>query len=283
MVTFHRKAPLWITTSLTFALTACGGDDAGTPGAAGGADDAAVEIENPGVVTGTVAFTGTAPALQPIDMRDEPVCAEKHSEPPVQEAVVVNDNGTLSNVFVWVREGVTQSGAAQAGTPELDQDGCEYLPRVLGVQAGRPFVIRNSDAVLHNINARASTNRGFNISQPQEGMTSERSFATQEVMVPVQCDVHSWMTAYVGVVDHPYYAVSGDDGSFTIENLPPGDYVVEAWHEEYGTQTVDVTVPPNGTVEAPFSYSGETTTASAAPPSGSSHHDLAFAERQRAD
>lgn len=257
MLTFNRRASLWTTTLATFALTACGGgDDGGEEAAAGGADVAAVEIANPGVLTGSVTFTGAQPELQPIDMREEPICAEKHTEPPVQKSVVVNENGTLRNVFVWIKEGVTEAGAGEAGPVEIDQEGCEYVPRVLGVQTGQEIVIRNSDDVLHNINAQPSENRGFNISQPQEGMTSERSFSAEEVMIPVQCDVHSWMTAYVGVVDHPYYAVTGDDGSFTIENIPPGDYVIEAWHEEYGAQTQNVTVPPNGTVEAAFSYSG---------------------------
>ncbi|MEX2572185.1 MAG: carboxypeptidase regulatory-like domain-containing protein [Gemmatimonadota bacterium] len=255
MVTLCRRS-LYLIALLPIALTACGGgDDAGSAAAGGGAADVApVQIDNPGTITGSVAFTGTAPTLETIDMRDEPVCSDKHTEPPVQRTVVVNDNGTLSNVFVWVREGLTQSYPAQGEAPVLDQDGCLYQPRVLGVVSGQPFEIHNSDAVLHNVNAQPDANRGFNISQPQEGMTSERSFSTAEVMVPVQCDVHGWMTAYIGVVDHPYFAVTGGDGSFTIENLPPGDYVVEAWHEQYGTQTANVTVPPDGTVEAPFTY-----------------------------
>ena len=263
MLTSHRRTSLGTLFVATFTLAACGGDDGGQADAGAAAGEAAdgaaapaAQIQNPGVLTGSVAFTGTAPTLEPIDMRDEPECLEKHSEPPVQESVVVNDNGTLRNVFVWIREGVTQAGAGASGSVELDQDGCEYVPRVLGVQAGHNIEIRNSDPVLHNINANPTTNRGFNISQPQEGMTSERSFSAEEVMIPVQCDVHSWMTAYIGVVDHPYYAVTGDDGSFRIENLPPGDYVVETWHEQYGAQTQNVTVPPNGTVEAAFSYSG---------------------------
>jgi uncharacterized protein (DUF2141 family) len=135
----------------------------------------------------------------------------------------------------------------------LDQTGCEYVPHVLGVQTNQPITIRNSDGLLHNINASPSANRGFNMSQPTN-MEGSRSFATQEVMIPVRCDVHGWMEAYIGVVDHPYFAVSGEDGSFTIENLPPGDYVVEAWHETLGTQTMNVTVGPNETGTADFAY-----------------------------
>jgi hypothetical protein len=238
-----------------------GGGDAGEEGgeaAAPGGEVAAVAVENPGTITGSVAFTGTAPAPAPIDMRAEATCAEKHTTPPTQQTVVVNGNGTLRNVFVWVREGVTAQHPTPSTQVEINQDGCEYIPHVLGLQTGQTLIIRNSDAVLHNINTRPEQNRGFNISQPQAGMTSERTFPTPEVMIPVQCDVHGWMQAYIGVVDHPYFAVSGDDGSFSIGNLPPGDYVLEAWHEQYGTQTLNVTVPPNGTVEAPFSYSATT-------------------------
>ena len=179
MFTFHRKVPLWIAVSIPLAVAGCGGgDDSEAPETAESADAPAVTIQNPGVVRGTVAFTGTAPTLEPIDMRDEPDCLAKHPEPPVQETVVVNDNGTLRNVFVWVREGLDQPAPTETETHELDQNGCEYVPRVMGVQAGQEFVVRNSDPVLHNINAQPSVNRGFNFGQPQEGMTSTRSFSS---------------------------------------------------------------------------------------------------------
>jgi plastocyanin len=241
---------------VSFTLAACGGGDSGDSAAAGdgGAAVAPVQIENPGVLTGTIAFTGTAPAPEPIDMRDEPICADKHTGQPVRQTVVVNDNGTLRNVFVRVTEGLTQQFPTPSDAVQIDQNGCVYVPHVLGVQTGQDIAILNSDAVLHNINTQPQVNRGFNISQPQAGMTSERSFSSPEVMIPVRCDVHGWMQSYIAVVDHPYFAVSGEDGSFRIENLPPGDYVIEAWHEQYGTQTQNVTVPPNGTAEATFSY-----------------------------
>jgi plastocyanin len=243
------------TLSIFAALAAgCGGGgEAGGAAPAEGTEVAAAPIENPGTITGTVMFTGMAPENETIDMRAEPACAEKHEGTPVQERVVVGD-GTLGNVFVYVKEGLNQAFPAAAAQVELDQNGCVYEPRVLGAQAGQNITIRNSDPVLHNINARPTANRGFNISQPQEGMTSDRSFSTSEVMIPVQCDVHSWMTAFIGVTDHPYFAVTDADGSFTLENLPPGDYVVEAWHEVYGAQEMNVTVPPSGNAEATFTY-----------------------------
>jgi plastocyanin len=136
----------------------------------------------------------------------------------------------------------------------MDQDGCEYHPHVLGVQTGQQITFRNSDGLLHNINAQAETNRSFNISQPQSMDAPPRTFAQAEIMIPVRCDVHGWMEAYIGVVDHPYFAVTGDDGSFRLENLPPGDYTIEAWHEEYGTQTAQVTVAAQQTGDVSFTF-----------------------------
>lgn len=249
---------------IPLVLSACGGDGGDDAATTGGAGAAAVEIQNPGAITGVVSFTGTPPALEPIDMREEPDCAAKHEGTPVQARVVAS-NGTLGNVFVYVKEGLSQSYPPTGDAPEIDQDGCIYHPRVIGVQTGQNLTILNSDPVLHNVNARPSANRGFNISQPQAGMSSERSFSTPEVMIPVQCDVHSWMRAYIGVVDHPYFAVTGEDGSFSLENLPPGDYVVEAWHEVYGAQTTNVTVPPDGTAEAGFSFDASTAASAVVP------------------
>jgi plastocyanin len=248
-----RSSSVCIAALLPLAfVAACGSGDDARPAARTAAEP--VEIANPGVLTGSVAFAGTPPAPEPIDMRSEPACADKHNQQPMRHTVQVNDNGTLRNVFVYVRDGLDMSFPTPAEAKELDQDGCVYEPHVMGIQTGQTLVIRNSDPVLHNVNTRPSVNRGFNISQPQEGMTTQRSFSSAEVMIPVRCDVHGWMNAYIGVLDHPYYAVTGEDGSFRVENLPPGDYVIEAWHEEYGTQIMSVTIPPDGTAEASFTY-----------------------------
>jgi hypothetical protein len=265
MLTVRRPSNFWRLTVLSVVLAGCGGgDDASTGGeaatAGGGEAAAPVQIANPGVITGTISFAGTAPTPAPIDMREEPTCAAKHSTPPTSQAVMVKD-GKLQNVFIYVKEGLTQQFPKPADPKEIDQDGCMYIPHILGMQVNQDLVIKNADAVLHNINTKPTTNRGFNISQPQAGMTSTRTFTAKEVMIPVQCDVHGWMQAYIGVLDHPYFAVSGEDGAFRIENLPPGNYVVEAWHEQYGAQTLNVTVPPDGTVDAPFNFSPATASA----------------------
>jgi hypothetical protein len=254
--------------SLVFAVAACGGgDDSGEDAAEGGAttDEAAGPAVDPAqaaVITGTISFAGTAPAQATIDMAEEAQCASKHSTPPQAQEVVVNGNGTLRNVFVYVKEGLpAQQWPASGDAPVLDQQGCVYIPHVMGVRTGQEFTIRNSDPVLHNVNAGPTTNRTFNVGQPREGMETRRSFTQQEVMIPVTCQVHGWMNMYIGVLDHPYFAVTGDDGSFRIEGLPPGTYTVEAWHEKYGTQTVSVTVAAQQTGQANFSFSAATATA----------------------
>jgi plastocyanin len=165
-------------------------------------------------------------------------------------------NGGLGNAFVYVKSGLP-AGATYAppSTPAvIDQKGCEYHPRVFGMQVGQKLEIRNDDPVLHNIKAVPHENRGFNISQPSAGMTTTRTFDKPEVMVPFQCNVHGWMQAHAGVLSHPFYAVSSPDGKFTIKGLPPGTYTVEAWHEKLGTQTGTVTVGAGETKTADFNF-----------------------------
>ncbi|HSL70260.1 MAG TPA: carboxypeptidase regulatory-like domain-containing protein, partial [Longimicrobiales bacterium] len=205
-----------------------------------------------------VNFSGTAPAAKAIDMSEEKVCADKHAGGAKTEEVVVN-NGKLQNVFVYVKEGLSGTHAAPSAKVTIDQDGCVYKPHVSGVQVGQSVSFKNSDGVLHNIKTAPKSNRPFNISQPQV-METERNFTTAEVMVPVQCDVHGWMQAYLGVLDHPYFAVSGADGAAQIGNLPAGTYTVEAWHEKYGVQTQSVTVAANETKEVTFNFSAATAT-----------------------
>ncbi len=245
-------------TVAAFMATGCGG---GGDGGGGGSGGGTAAVENPvdaataGNISGSIAFEGDAPAMQAIDMEEEQVCADKHPSTPMTEDVVVNENGTLANVFVYVKEGLE---SLKFPTPSqsvlLDQDGCMYSPHVLGVMAGQDITIKNSDGLLHNINASPTENRGFNMSQPV-AMEGTRSFRVPEVMVPLRCDVHGWMTAYIGVVDNPFYAVSGSDGSFDLSTLPPGDYVLEAWHERYGTQTRNVTVVTGETATVTFTFS----------------------------
>jgi plastocyanin len=208
-----------------------------------------------GVVSGTVHFAGTAPANPTVDMSEEPACKAKYTGNPVDSQYVVS-NGGLGNAFVYVKSGLP-AGATYAppSTPAvIDQRGCEYHPRVFGIQVGQKLEIKNDDPLLHNIKAVPHANRGFNISQPSAGMTTTRTFDKEEVMVPFQCNVHGWMQAHAGVLSHPFYAVSTPDGKFTIKGLPPGTYTIEAWHEKLGTQTANVTVGQGETKTADFNF-----------------------------
>lgn len=255
----ERWRRIWIG-GFILLLVACGGRGGGESGGAaegGGEAAAVVDPATAGKITGAVQFTGTAPEPRRISMDAEPTCAEQYTEGPYAENVVVNDNGTLANVFVYVKSGLEGMTFPTPGEKALlDQQGCHYVPHVLGVQTNQTIIIRNSDAVLHNIHPEPKNSRPFNIGQPRQGMETERSFSAAEIMIHVGCDVHSWMSAYIGVVDHPYFAVTGSDGSFELPNLPPGDYVVEAWHEEYGTQEMTVTVGESATQEVEFTFSG---------------------------
>ena len=247
------------------AVLACGGGEeganasaAGAEGAAGGAADTGPR--GSGVIAGTVSFTGTVPANPAIDMSEEPACRDKHTG-GVQNVQYAVKDGKLGNVFVHVKSGLPQGARYSAPSQPvvLDQDGCLYEPRVFGVMVGQPLEIRNSDPLLHNIKAVPTENRGFNISQPTEGMKTTRTFNTAEVMVPLECNVHGWMNAFVGVKEHPFFATAGEDGTFRIEGLPAGTYEVEAWHEKLGTRTTTVTVTEGATATADFSFAPTTT------------------------
>ncbi len=244
-------------TLMLLVMAGCGGGDGGGGGGAGGgaAVQNPVDAATAGNIAGSVVFEGDAPSMDAIDMAAEAVCAAKHSSTPMVQEVVVNDNGALANVFVYVKEGLESLTFPTPGPALLDQNGCVYIPHVLGVMVGQDITIRNSDGLLHNINASPDINRGFNSSQPVN-METTRSFRTAEVMVPLRCDVHGWMNAYIGVLDHPYHSVSDGSGAFDLSTLPPGDYVIEAWHERYGTQTQTVTVTTGETAEVTFTFSG---------------------------
>ena len=248
--------------AVVLAATACGGskDDsgAGAGASAGGAvaqSGGSAGPKGDAVVSGVINFNGTAPANPTIDMSQEAACKGKYTGAPHDPQYVVN-GGKLGNVFVYVKSGLPAGAKYDPPTTdvEIDQQGCLYHPRVFGIMVGQKLLIKNGDPVLHNIKAVPAKNRGFNISQPSEGMKTERTFSTEEVMVPLQCNVHSWMSAHVGVLSHPFFAVSDSTGAFKITGLPPGTYTIEAWHEKLGTQQMNVTVGAGETKTADFTF-----------------------------
>ena len=243
---------------LTVLAVGCGGGDSGGGGAGGG--DAAAPAEMPfdvataGHVSGMVMFEGMAPANSPIDMSSEAACADKHPTPPTTEDFKVVD-GHLADVFIYVREGLEgMTFPVPAAAVEIDQNGCQYVPHIVGVQADQTLTFRNSDGVLHNVNGSPSTNRPFNFGMPGAVPTMNRTLAIPEIMVPIECDVHGWMNAFIAVTSHPYHAASDSGGTFDLRDLPPGEYVIEAWHSQFGTQEQTVTVMTGQTAEITFTF-----------------------------
>jgi plastocyanin len=187
-----------------------------------------------------------------------PACARMHSTPQLSEEVVVNPDGTLKNVFVYVSAGLPagQKWSVPKESVKVDQNGCVYQPHVVGIMASQDIEFLNSDDTNHNIHPLPRVNREWNESQPPKGDHKIKSFAQAELMMPVKCNVHPWMRLYVNVVAHPFYAVTGDDGSFTIKGLPPGEYTIEALHEKFEKQEIKVKVGPKESGKADFTFKG---------------------------
>jgi len=207
------------------------------------------------ILSGKANFTGTAPDPKKISMDADPSCAALHSSPVMTESLVTNDNGTLRNVFVYVKEGLEgQTFDIPKEPVTMDQKGCQYFPHVFGVQVKQTVLIINSDSTLHNVHGMPKNSKQFNLGMPIKGMKVKRKFDKPEVMVKFKCDVHPWMNAYAGVLAHPFYSVSGADGSYEIKDLPAGTYTIEAWHETLGTQTQQVTVDEAGAQTVDFTF-----------------------------
>ena len=208
-------------------------------------------------IRGTIHLSGAAPVPEKIKMDADPVCQQQHATPVVSEEVVAGAGGALQNVFVYVKEGAKGPFAPPSSPVTLSQQGCWYQPHVFGIQTNQPLEIVNNDATLHNINAKPTANQPFNVAQPVMGMKTTKKFAKPEVMVTFKCNVHPWMCAYAGVVSHPFFSVSGADGSFAITGLPAGSYAIEAWQETYGAQSRTVSVADGETKTADFTFQGQ--------------------------
>lgn len=214
-----------------------------------------VDPATAGSIRGRVLFSGKPPVMPQLDMASNPNCEREHRIPARAETVFANPNGTLRYVFVWITEGLPKARWEPPSTPAvLDQKGCIYSPHVLGIMTGQPLEILNDDPVNHDVHAEAKVNRAWNESQPPRAEHKVKTFENPEVLLPVTCNVHPWMRAWVGVSPHPYYAVTGPDGTFTLNGVPPGTYTVEAVQEMYGRQHATVTVSPGGSATIDFRY-----------------------------
>jgi hypothetical protein len=211
-----------------------------------------------GTITGKVTLKGTPPTEKTIDMAADSKCNALHETPATTRHYVVNGNGTLQNVFVYVKSGPGIDGKTfepPKTKATLDQKGCLYYPYVFGIMVNQELEIKNSDDTLHNVHALPTKNDEFNKGQPMKDMTFTHKFTKPE-MPPIKfkCDVHPWMFAYCAVLPHPFFDTTREGGTFKISNLPPGNYVVEAWHHKAGTQTANVTVTAGGTATADFTF-----------------------------
>jgi plastocyanin len=253
-----------IFTALLAGLAGCAPEKPAAPvpdlpgrqaGAAPVAAPAAAPAQGDARLAGAVRFEGPVPPPVRSAVKSFSECAVHHKGDVFSEDVLVKD-GRLQNVFIYVKEGL---GAAAFPPPKeaavLDQLGCIYKPHVLGVQTGQELVIKNSDVSLHNVHSHSVNQKPFNVGMPVQGMKIKKTFSVPEVAIPLTCDVHPWMKSYIGVVAHPFYAVTGEDGAFELKGLAAGTYTVEAWHEKFGTRTETVTLTGGESKELTFTFS----------------------------
>ena len=210
-----------------------------------------------GQITGKIYFKGARPKLARIDMKKDPVCASEHSGTVYAQDGAVNSGGTLPNAFVYIKKGsVNLAQPAPRNSVDLTQKGCLYEPHVLGIMVGQPLQVLTLDPTTHNIHVVPNINRQWNVTQQPGSPSVIRKFTKPEIMIPVHCNEHPWMKAYIGVVDNPFYAVTGGDGSFALKDVPPGEYTLEVWTATFGTQEQKVVVRPGETATVSFTFEG---------------------------
>jgi plastocyanin len=207
-------------------------------------------------ITGTVTFDGKPPALKPLAMDADPACAKKHSGPVPNEMLTLGNGNTMGSIMVWVSKGLPagKTWPAPKEPVVIDQNGCQYKPHVMGIMVGQPYKILNSDGILHNIHTLPNVNTSYNKGMPATVTEATTTFPKPEAMFHIKCDVHPWMSAYLGVFTNPFFSVTGTDGKFTISGLDPGTYEITAWHERLGTQTASVTVGATGSKTQDFKF-----------------------------
>jgi hypothetical protein len=207
-------------------------------------------------VRGIVHFNGKAPVAKPISMAADPVCAKQHPTPVMVQDIMADNKGDLENVVVFVSEGLgdrTFDPPSQQAV--VEQKGCMYQPHVMAVRTNQTLQVVNDDATSHNIHPSPTNNREWNKAEPPNSKMEE-AFAREEIAIPVKCNLHPWMRSYIAVFKHPFFAVTGKDGSFDLSNLPAGTYTIKAWHEKLGTMTQTVVVSGTETKEISFVYKG---------------------------
>ncbi|MEO8601557.1 MAG: hypothetical protein ABI629_03165 [bacterium] len=234
------------------SLAAC--SDSGSSKPATAANVTPVDSATAGTIAVTVNFSGAAPAPKTINMSGVPACAALHPDPVLDQSVRVA-NGKLADVVVYIQNGFGSRGFTAPTDPVLiDQQGCLYHPQVAAVMVGQPLQFRNSDTEGHNVHGRPQVAEAWNFLMSRQGATRDVFFSKPEVGIPVGCDIHPWMRAYVSAFDNPYFGVSSADGTVTLKNVPPGDYVIGAWHPTLGALVKPVTLSASGSATVDFAY-----------------------------
>ena len=269
----NKQTKVWLVISIALSLlalgSACGGSKAPETNQPAAGETATAAYSGPtGTISGVVSYNGTPPAPKKIDTTADPVCGQKNPNLVTDDTIV--KDGKLANVFVYVKEGTVDGGKkvtdfswpTPTAAARLDQSGCHYVPHVMGVQVNQKISITNSDATQHNIHPTPKLNQEWNQTQSAGQGPIEKSFARAEVLIPVKCNQHPWMKAYIGVLRHPLFAVSADTGTYEIKGVPPGTYTVVAWREGQTPEEkpMQVTVTANGTAKADFAFGGAATT-----------------------
>ena len=265
----NKQTKVWLVLSIALSLlalgSACGGSGTnkeGTPPAGTSADAGTVYSGPTGTISGVISYNGTPPAPKKIDTTADPVCGQKNPNLTTDDTIV--KDGKLANTFIYIKEGTVEGGkkigdykwAVPTTAAKLDQNGCHYAPHVMGVMVDQTISITNSDATQHNIHPTPKLNAEWNQTQANGAPPLEKKFGRAEVLIPVKCNQHPWMKAYIGVMKHPLYAVSGPDGTFSITGVPVGKYTVVAWREGAAPeeQTMEVTVTAAAPGKADFAF-----------------------------
>jgi plastocyanin len=273
----NKQTRVWLVLSIALSLLALGNacSKETTNKNGGTTETAAGPYSGPtGAIAGVISFSGTPPAPRKIDTSADPVCGQKSPNLMTDDTVVTD--GKLANVFVYIKDGTAEGGkkvgdytwAVPTSAVVLDQNGCHYRPHVLGIQVNQKLSVTNSDQTTHNIHPTPALNKEWNQTQAVGAAPIEQTFTRPETLIPVKCNQHPWMKAYIGVMKHPFYAVSAENGTFEIKNVPAGKYTVVAWKEggAKGTEkTMEVTVPANGSGKADFTFEGGAATTSISP------------------
>lgn len=217
-----------------------------------------VDPATAGSVSGKVTLTGPAPAPEVLRIAADQTCIQAMGSNAISDAIKIGPDGAIQNAFVYIKDTLADYTFDVPTSPVvLDQVGCRYTPRVFGVRVGQPLEMVNSDATLHNVHAMPMVNQEFNRGMPQQNSRMTQIFTAPEQMVRFKCDLHSWMTAWGGIMSHPFFAVTGPDGSFSLKGVPPGEYELVVWHEKLGSATEKIQIGTSQAVSQNFALAAD--------------------------